>query len=289
MRTCLGSDTKRNQSSVAGLKLISVAELLQTAARRVRWNLKRGFLIAAVLAGGPVTGHCCEPIVPLFHLLSGASLAGPAMLTGSLWWLAAAVAIKCAAFVFFEKRLNRPRAAGFMLVANAVSTIPGVLLAAFTSSIGGFFFALPMVAGLGWLVQWRLRDLPSVGRWPWVSSGGALVGFVAFFILSVGLFAAAQGAIDGGSHGGYWLYKFLFVTLVATTGIVISMVLEESVIAWLARNSAGRISLISSVMRANYVTLGVVLLVVAVQILPRRLQSPGFLALWLHLLGEKLG
>src|SRR5439155_1817026 len=44
-----------------------------------------------------------------------------------------------------------------------------------------------------------------------------------------------------------------------------------------------------SVIRANYVTLGIVLLVAAGQMLPRRMHAQNFLVSWLHSLSSILG
>jgi len=59
----------------------------------------------------------CEPILPLAQLLAGSSALGPVLLTRSLVWLLAAIAIKCLAFTCFEKRLSWGKAAWFMFVA----------------------------------------------------------------------------------------------------------------------------------------------------------------------------
>ncbi len=239
-------------------------------------------LILMFAALTPGTGWSCEPIIPLVHLLSGASAAGPVFLTHSLWWLLAAVTIKCLAFVWFEKRLAWTEAAGFMLLANVLSTIPGLLLAVLsgTGTGVGILTALPLVFALGWMVQRRIARLPAPPRWLRVSGGSALLAFVAFCFLSIGLHVLAGTVLEGRSYAGYWLLKFLFVTLVATSGIVLSAVLEECVIAELTRKRTGPGSFYTSVFRANYVTLGLILLVAALQILPERLRSPHFITSW---------
>src|SRR5437899_8697437 len=83
------------------------------------------------LAGIPTTTAACEPIIPLTHLMSGANIVGPMLLLKSFTWLLIAVAIKSTAFVLLERRLPWPKAMLFMLVANALSTIPGILAAVF--------------------------------------------------------------------------------------------------------------------------------------------------------------
>src|SRR5690349_19762148 len=96
------------------------------------------WLIVVTALLNPSYGWSCEPVVPLVRLLSGSTLVGPAFFTESLFWLVTAVAIKCGTFMFFEKRLPWRHAALFMMLANVVSTIPGVLLAALTGSGTGF-------------------------------------------------------------------------------------------------------------------------------------------------------
>jgi hypothetical protein len=148
-----------------------------------------------------------------------------------------AVAIKCFSFVFLERRLTWPKAVLFMLVANVLSTIPGVLIAAFTSSIGGFILSLPIVWILGALVGNRLKRLAAPGQSRFFSSGLVALAFTGFFILSVVLFGLAGGQLEGRNYGSYWLIKFIFVTLVACTGMAISAVLEEYVIAQFTRKT----------------------------------------------------
>jgi len=239
----------------------------------------------------PCTGWSCEPIVPLVHLLSGASAAGPVFLTHSLWWLLAAVTIKCLAFVCFEKRLPWSQAVLFMLLANVLSTIPGVLLAVLsgTGTGVGILVALPLVFALGWMVQRRIARLPAPPRWLRISGGTALLAFVAFCFLSISLHVLAGTVLEGRNHAGYWMLKFLFVTLVAISGIVLSAVLEECVIAGLTRKRTSNLSYYPSVFRANYVTLGLILLVAALQILPERLRSPHFITGWLGELWSAIG
>ena len=206
------------------------------------------------------------------------------MLTQSLLWLFVAVTIKCGSFVLLERRLARKQAILFMILANVISTIPGVLIAALTGSGtgAGNLIALPIIFYLGWMVQRRVAHLPPSIRPLRISGGAAMLYFVGFFMVSYILYYLAEGVLHGPNHAAYWLFKFLFVTVVACTGIVISAVLEESVIAHLARKSIGDLTFYTSVFRANYITLGAVLLVAAIEILPKRLQSPDFITSWLR-------
>ena len=241
--------------------------------------------------GFPSWGNCCEPILPLVQLLSGATLAGPGILTKSLFWLFAAIAIKCVTFAFFERRLPFVRAVLFMLLANVVSTIPGLFIAVFFGSgpMGSVLFTLPIFFALGWMVQRRLALLPAEARPLQISGGSAMLIFVGLYIASIFLYIKAHELLSGRNYEAYWLFKFLFVTLVACTGIVISAVLEESVVSDLARKSKGSLYFYTPVFRANYVTLGVILLVSAITMLPKRFHAPHFIVTWLHTLMTSLG
>jgi hypothetical protein len=237
--------------------------------------------IALVLwVGFPSLGSCCEPILPLVQLLAGATLAGPALITKSLLCLFAAIAIKCGAFAVLERRLPFARAVLFMLIANVVSTVPGFLIAAFSGS-GTVLLAIPLIGAIGWMLRRRLDLLATPVSPLRISGATAIASFVVFFITSVILYVVASNVSER-NYATYWALKLLFVTLVACTGIVISAVLEECVVARLSRKSQGNLSFYMPVFRANYVTLGVILLVAAISMLPKRLHSPHFIAAWLH-------
>jgi hypothetical protein len=247
--------------------------------------------ILVLSIGFPLSGSCCEPILPLFQLLTGASLAGLAGLTQSLVWLLIAIAIKCGAFVFLERRLTWKHAVLFMILANVVSTIPGVVIAALASSGTevGLFLSLPLVFGLGWMVQRRVAGLSPAARPFRISGGAAMAFFLVVVVASTILFVVAESALYGNSYASYWVLKFIFVAAAAFTGIVISAVLEECVVGQLSLKSVGNISFYPSVFRANYITLGAVLLVAAIKILPQRLQSPHFITSWLDAILSAVG
>jgi hypothetical protein len=239
----------------------------------------------------PQAGFCCEPILPLYQLLAGASLVGPALISESLIWLAVAVVIKTGTFVFFERDLSWGQSVLFMILANVVSTVPGVLLAAFASSGTGIgiVLSLPVIFVLGWMVQQRIELLPSVPGPLSITAGKAMFLFAGIFLVFAILHHLATRLLDAGGYAGYWLLKFLFVTLVATTGMIISAVLEECVIARLAWKSAGNLSFYPAVFRANYVTLVVVLFAAAIKMLPKRLESPHFITAFFDSLLVTLG
>src|SRR5689334_8690233 len=101
----------------------------------------KGFLLGALILL-PVSGWCCEPILPLTQLLGGSNALGPLMWEQSLLWLAAAVAVKSVAFAVFEKRMRWHHALGIMLLANLLSTVPGLLLAVLAGSMSASLLAI---------------------------------------------------------------------------------------------------------------------------------------------------
>jgi hypothetical protein len=242
--------------------------------RRFIWTL---FFIAAVR---PVAANACEPIIPLTHLMSGSTAIGPWLILKSANWLALAITIKSLAFIFFERRLPWPTAFLFMLVANVISTIPGILTAAFAGSIA--FLALPIIFIMGLFAQRRLTALKVDRGDPNPKLQWVAFAFTLTYFASLAMFTMATEFADARHAVQYWLLKFAFTTCAVLLGLAISAVLEEYAIARLAAKSFGRSSFFKPVIRANYVTLGIVLLVAAVQMVPRRLHAPGFLVTWLH-------
>src|SRR5688572_5684697 len=140
-------------------------------------------VLAVMLLAIPLTSWGCEPIVPLVQLLSGSSVVGALLFSQSILWLAAAVALKSGAFAFFERRLPWRKALLFMLLANVLSTIPGVIVAVFAGSMSGFFVAVPLVGVLGAFIGWRIAGgCPPDRQKPWINGWTATLSFIAFFV-----------------------------------------------------------------------------------------------------------
>ena len=184
--------------------------------------MRRGIQWATLLLLllSPATTWSCEPILPLAQLLGGSSALGPLIWQQSLIWLAAAVALKCGAFAFFERRITWQRALVAMLLANVLSTIPGILVAALTSSMSGIIFAIPLMLLLGIMVGRRAAG-PLGEKKHWITGGSVAIGFLIFCLLSVLLYQFADEALAGRHYTSHWVLKFLFVALVAVTGIMI--------------------------------------------------------------------
>lgn len=237
----------------------------------------------------PNATHACEPIIPLAQLIGGSSLAGPALLKLSLTWLVIAVAIKSISFACLERRLSWPKAICFMLIANVLSTIPGALAAAFAGSGALTLFTLPIIFGFGLIAERRFSLLSKQTATPRFSGRGVAFAFTGAFFVSLVMFFLAGSQLDAGQFVTYWLLKLLFATIAVSTGMAISIVLEEYALGWLARQNHRQIFFFVPVIRANYITLGVVLLVTALEILPKRLAAPHFIVSWLQAVSSFLG
>ncbi|MDB6064733.1 MAG: hypothetical protein JWR26_941 [Pedosphaera sp.] len=245
------------------------------------------WLVVLIAVAIPGTAWGCEPILPLVQLLGGTTAASSLILTRSVFWLLFAVAVKSAAFAFFQQRLPWRKAVVYMLLANVVSTVPGLLIAGLAGAGSGILFALPLVLILAMIVGRRYELL--WGPHCRFSAISATFVFFLIFLVSFDLYLRAGVALDEHAPADYWLNKFLFVSLVVVTGIILSAAMEEYVVFRLSRKTSGNASFFAPVLRANYITLALILFVAAMEILPRRLHAKDFITSWLHSLFAVLG
>jgi len=250
-------------------------------------QLQLTMVLSLTVAAIPTAAVACEPIIPLTHLMTGANAVGPVLLLDSLTWLFVAVGIKMTAFALLERRLPWKQALAFMLLANVLSTVPGVLAAAFAGSLD--LLSLPIIFGLGKLAEKRLAAFSAELGPRWFTGTAFAPIFTAAFGVSVVMFYMAGTALEGGDFTSYWILKLLFATTAVTIGMAISTVLEECAVARLSRKQYGRLSFYTSVARANYITLGLVLSVAASQMVPKRLSAPHFIVSWIHAVTSALG
>jgi hypothetical protein len=237
------------------------------------------------MVGIPLAASACEPIIPLTNLMSGSTLAGPVLFLHSLLWLCIAVLIKTGTFVLLERRLPPDKAMSLMLAANVLSTIPGLLTAVLAGALTPL--ALPIVFVLGKLAEKRVSALPPDCTTTRFAGHRLSLVFTAAFLLSVLMFSLAGVALDERNYATYWLLKFLFATIAVSVGMGISTVLEECAIATLAHK--GQLSFYTSVMRANYITLVVVLGIAAAHMIPQRFGAPHFIVSWLQSIASSVG
>jgi len=193
-------------------------------------------------------------------------------------WLIAALAVNCGLFALLDRRLSRGRAAMFMAIAMVVCALPTGLFALLVEySFIGVILALPLIWVLSSMVNRRLDRLPPFTSCPAVLGSAAMRLFTVCLLASLFLHAWANGVLLNHHHAAYWVLKWVIEMLDFGAILILSTVLQEGVIASLAGEFEGEPSFHVSVFRANAITLGVGLLMAAVQSLPERLQAPHFI------------
>ena len=215
----------------------------------------------------------CEPILPLGRLLMG-----PNFFAQSLLWLAIAVSVKAGAFILLERTLRWHQALLFMLLANVVTSLVGVVVWAAVASSALTLFALPFVYLLSIAPSRRVIQFSSSERMRRMNPFALAACFPVALVATIVLFYCAESVLVDRNYVAYWSLKFLFVTLSLGVGIGLTTLWEEWIVARCARKLAPAQAFFASVGRANYITFGLVLLGAAFTMLPQRLHSPGFIA-----------
>jgi hypothetical protein len=210
------------------------------------------------------------PRVPLVALL-----AGPHFITGSVIGFIGAVGITCGAFAFFEGSLPTWRAIRLMFLANIVTTGIGLCVAvALITPLA--LFALLLICALTFSPAQHLCVLEQV---PWLTRLGphtlALICSLLFLASYILFYGAA------GTHNAnptlYWVLKLAAIY----PALAISMGMTTLWETWLVSRWAGVSRpagpCYPAVLRANLVTLVVLMGAAAAMALPKRLASPDFL------------
>ncbi len=210
----------------------------------------------------------CEPILPLFRALTGANF-----IAASFWGLAAAVLIKCTAFACYEKSLSKPKAFLFMLAGNVVTTMIGVLVAAFAAAPS--LFAVPLLVAV---TLYAARQLLPRVNWPWMQylTPGSLAGILTLMLfISYFFFGIAMSRPDP-PPASYWVWKTGGLIIAIMISMVITTFYEEWIVHLLARKPKEPPSFYHAVVRANLLTLFIIMGCTAAYVLPQRFASPFF-------------
>jgi len=208
-----------------------------------------------------------------------------AVMAHSMPFLFVAVAVKCAAFVWFSRRLlTWYRAILLMLLANIVSTAVGVAAAIpFTVPVM-LLVSIPLLYGVSlWPARryspWLSGQVGIIVK-PWVVAGVVAVMFAG----SIALFLLAQTLIANSRSvplGWYWFVKILYIYIALLLSTALTIYIEEGTISSLAGHTGEtQLPFLVAVARANLVALLLITLVGAIKVLPARLASPNFLISW---------
>ncbi|MEQ2009815.1 MAG: hypothetical protein ABMA26_23775, partial [Limisphaerales bacterium] len=174
---------------------------------------------------------------------------------------------------------NLPPTSGHCLlrIESIVTTGIGILLA-IPPSVPVFGLALlPLVYFLSRIPAARIVQ---VSGWRWASRlrpNHVASGMVGLVVVSTVLFVMSMHQLETRHFLAYWILKFGYIVSGLAMGIGLTSVWEERVVAALARKEHPDANFFTSVVRANYLTFGAVMLVAAVATLPKRMQSPDFL------------
>jgi hypothetical protein len=236
----------------------------------MRWRTRGLFVLASlVFFCGQGEARACEPILPLFKALAGANF-----VSSSLLGLAAAVLIKCVAFACYEKSLSWPKAFCFMLAGNIVTSLIGIVIAGFAAA-PALLISLPL---LFMATFWAARQLLPRVAWPWIQklSPEHLAGFVVLALfVSYLLFGLATTQPDP-PRLAYWIFKSGGLYAALLISMVITTFYEEWMVYVLARKPKEPPSFYTAVVRANLLTLFVIMGCTAAYMLPQRFASPFF-------------
>lgn len=235
--------------------------------------LRTSALVLVMLLSSVLTASACEPLVQLVMIF-----AGPGML--SFFTLGAGVLVKCGIFAFLNHGLTRGEAFCHLFLGNLYTTAIGFLLLVCTTTIPFVLLVLPLTFALCWKPAKRIIEFSG---WPWAA--GRHPEFIAggmtlLALLSLALFVSSDLAMGSKLFALYWLLKVGYAVCGLAVGFGLTALWEEFVVAKLAARRHAPKSYFTSVIRANYITFGLALLVMAVRILPQRLKSSHFLA-WL--------
>jgi hypothetical protein len=235
-----------------------------------------GILLVLMASAGTVAA--CEPAVQLLIVF-----AGPSYL--SIVSLGLVVFLKCGIFAYLERDLKRGEAFRCLFAGNVYSTLIGLLI--------GILLAAPMLALALFPVVFLLSLAPArriieFSGWGWARKWRPYQIAAVMTLLALGslvFYVAAHGAFESKNYALYWPLKIGYIVCGLSIGIGLTSLWEERVVGGLAARKHPPRGYFTSVIRANYITFGIALLIGAIRILPERLKSPHFLARLLETIG----
>lgn len=220
--------------------------------------------------GLPLTAAACEPVVQLAILWGG-----PGAFT--LISLGATVLVKCVAFAALERGLAWHEAIGLLFIGNLYTTVIGTAIGISMSMPGMFIFVAPVLYAVSFRPAERFISGSGLVWASRLKPAYVVNAMAACLFASSILFMLSAGAHHSDRYTEYWLLKLGYIVFGLVIGIGLTAMWEEHVVAKLAAKTHPDRSYFPSVFRANYITFGVILLVLAAVNLPKRFGKPGFL------------
>lgn len=216
----------------------------------------------------PRHAEACEPMYPFL-----VRFVFPSSMSGSALGLLAGVVLKCALFALLVRQLSWLKAAGFMFLANIITSLFGFLLVV-VLSIPLALIALPLACYLATLPSRSLKKRMGEQLPEWLSPGAVAVFLFIAIPLSGVLFYSAEHANPHSSH--YWLMKLAYIYAGLAIGIGMTTLWEEWLVFWFTKPASGT-NLLPAVLRTNLYTFLVLAFIGAAYAVPQRLSHPGFL------------
>lgn len=208
----------------------------------------------------------CSPMVELTQILGG-----PLWFYQSTGLILSAILLKSLTFAWLEKSYQ---AFWLMLAGNIASSMVIGLSFPFTSAPDlGFIFLLLVILGITSLPAQRLIEINGFQENWWFNRGTITLFVIGLYILSAITFAAAYQSLEHGAIGWYWGFKVVAMIGSLTVSLFISIFYEEWVISSGSETQSPNPIRLDRVVKANLVTMGLILTVLAVNILPQRFGS----------------
>jgi hypothetical protein len=229
------------------------------------------FLLSAILFVSS-NANACEPIYPFMDVVGG-----PGMLLQSWVVLLVAVAMKSILFAASQKQLGFVHALMLMILANALTTLIGVLAGAMLASGPILFVGIFIVWGICIVPAKRLI---AAVKLPWLKrfSPGMLAGAMSLILAaSCILFGISAGVQFSGSKVVYWLVKLAAIYPALMMSMVLTAFWEEWVVWKLSSCPVDYSGYVRPVIRANLVVLLCVMAFGAAVALPKRTHAPDFM------------
>ena len=202
------------------------------------------------------------------------AVGGPGFLTVAFVILGLVVVLKSATFARFQQKLTFTRALLWMLAANVVTSIVGVVVTAMIDSGAAMFIGVPLVWALCLLPSQRLIESAPVSPLARFTSGQVAFGITLVLIFSYLLLLISRTVHDSDTFLRYWLFKVPTLFVALTVGLVLTAFWEEWIVLRLSRSGDDDFGFVRPVIRSNLIVLVAVMLVSVGVIVPKRLRNP---------------
>ena len=208
----------------------------------------------------------CSPMVELTQILGG-----PLWFYQSAGLILSAIFLKSLTFAWLEKSYV---AFWLMLAGNIVSSMVIWLSFPLTAAPEpGFILFFLLIFGITSVAAQRFLDTMGFQERWWFNRGTIALFVIGLYILSFITFAAAYQNLERGAIGWYWGFKVVAMIGSLTVSLFISIFYEEWVISSGSETQHLSPIRLDRVVKANLITMGLILTVLAVKILPQRFGS----------------